>query len=47
MNETIILEKEKIVQKWNEYIEEFFQDERGQPAVYRNIDGSDINITSI
>ncbi|MGX9987587.1 reverse transcriptase domain-containing protein [Soonwooa purpurea] len=39
---TIILEKEKILQRWKEYIGELFHDKREQPAVNRIDDGPEI-----
>ena len=37
---TLIMEKDEILERWSEYIEELFDDERGQkPVIRKNIEG--------
>lgn len=36
---TLIIDKEKILQKWNKYIGEFFNDNKGvKPTIYKNME---------
>ena len=37
------MEKEKVLERWTEYIEELFRDDRGEkPTIHKNIDGPKI-----
>jgi len=42
-NGTVIMEKEKILERWKEYIGEVFHDDRGnKPIIQKNMDGPKI-----